>query len=155
MSQCREQPEDYNAFGYDPMGWVANVAGLMFSEDWRPNQEDIPRYRGPGPEVAPPQYDPPADYQQAHLPNNFIPQFSHNGYLGDMQRQYQQQPWFLPLPRYTPGPTLGNRAQLPRYHDDQYFPLQPYQQAPTPTAVPSPTPPSREPVTRERPNPEV
>jgi hypothetical protein len=28
----REHPEDFNAFGYDPRGQVANIVGLMFGE---------------------------------------------------------------------------------------------------------------------------
>ena len=66
----RERPEDYNAFGYDPRGRVANMAGLMFGEDWRPDQQNIPRYHRPN--VAPRRFGPPADYQRPHLPNNFV-----------------------------------------------------------------------------------
>jgi hypothetical protein len=57
----QEQPEDYNAFGYDPRGRVANMAGLMFGEDWFPDQQSIPHHHGPN--VAPPQFGPPANYQ--------------------------------------------------------------------------------------------
>ena len=42
-----EQPEDYNAFGYDPRGQMANVAGLLFGEDWCPDQHTIPHHCGP------------------------------------------------------------------------------------------------------------
>jgi hypothetical protein len=48
----QERPEDYNAFGYDPRGRVANMAELMFGKDWCPDQQNIPRYHGPN--VAPP-----------------------------------------------------------------------------------------------------
>ncbi|KAI9453667.1 hypothetical protein BJY52DRAFT_1396504 [Lactarius psammicola] len=66
----QEQPGDYNAFGYDPRGRVANSAGLLFGEDWHPNQQTIPHPHGPG--VAPPRFGPPAGYQQPHLPNGFV-----------------------------------------------------------------------------------
>src|SRR4030088_1551633 len=100
----REQPQDYNAFGYDPRGRVVGISGLMFGEDWRPNQENIPCYRGSRPEVPPPRYGPPADYQQAHLPNDFVPQFPHDGYLGALgvYNQQQQRPWLPPPLQYVP-----------------------------------------------------
>ena len=70
----REHPGDYNTFRYDPRDRVANVAGLMFGEDWWPDQYDIPWYCGP--EVAPLCYDAPADYQRLHLPNGFVPRYN-------------------------------------------------------------------------------
>ena len=77
-----EQPRDYNAFGYDPRGRVASISGLLFGENWRPDQEDIPCYHGA--EVAPPRYGPPADYQLPYLPNNFVPQFPHDAFSSSL-----------------------------------------------------------------------
>ena len=64
-----DHPEDFNAFGYDPRGHVANFAGLMFGENWRPDQQRVTWCDGP--QVAPPRYGPPADYQHHYLPENF------------------------------------------------------------------------------------
>ena len=64
-----DHPEDFNAFGYDPRGHVANFAGLMFGENWRPDQQRVTWFDGP--QVAPPRYGPPADYQHHYLPENF------------------------------------------------------------------------------------
>jgi hypothetical protein len=89
----REHPEDFNAFGYDPRGQVANMTGLAFGENWRPNQQQIPRYSGPGLQVAPPRYGPPADYQRPHLSDNFVPHLPHTGYLGALQYQRHEGPW--------------------------------------------------------------
>ena len=86
-----DHPEDFNAFGYDPRGHVANFAGLMFGENWRPDQQRVPRFDGP--QVAPPRYGPPADYQHHYLPENFIPRPPHNGYLGALQFQRREGPW--------------------------------------------------------------
>ena len=130
---------------------VAGILGLTFGEDWRPSQEDIPRYHGP--EVVPPRYGPPADYQRAHLPNDFIPQFPQDAYLGALGvlHQQQQQRTWLPLPQYVPSPRYappqGNLA-----HYNQYLPSQPYRQARAPIATPSQDLPA---PSRERPNPEV
>ena len=89
----QQQLEDFNAFGYNPRGWVANIAGLMFGENWHPNQHDIPCYNGP--QVASPQYGPPADYQCPYLPNSFVLHLPHDGYLGALQ--YQQHSPLGPL----------------------------------------------------------
>ena len=100
----RERPEDFNAFGYDPRGRVANAAGLAFGENWCPDQQHIPRHHGP--EVAPPRYGPPADYQRSHLPNNFVPHLPHDGYLGALQYQRREGPWahypLRPMPLHAP-----------------------------------------------------
>jgi hypothetical protein len=45
----REHPEDFNTFGYDPRGRVSNIAGLMFGENWCPDQQHIPRYKTSNP----------------------------------------------------------------------------------------------------------
>ena len=138
----QERPEDFNAFGYDPTGWVANHAGLMFGENWRPDQRDIPRHHGV--EVAAPRYGPPADYQVPHLPNYFFPHLPHSGYLGALQYQARAGPWVgYPLP---PPPPL-----YPGH--DRYQPAPPAQQqvyghpyavhAPAPAAPPAAPPPVR------------
>ena len=100
----REQPKDYNAFGYNPRGWVANMAGLLLGEDWHPDQQDIPCFDGP--HIVPPQHGPPADYQQPHLPNNFIPQLPNISYLGALQYQCRQGSWahYHPPPYAAPPP---------------------------------------------------
>lgn len=100
----RDHPEDFNAFGYDPRGHVANFAGLMFGENWRPEQQHIPRFDGP--QVAPPRFGPPADYQHAHLPDNFVPHLPPYGYLGALQYQHREGPWasHLPFPFHPPPP---------------------------------------------------
>src|ERR1700761_5349140 len=54
-----DHPEDFNALEYDPRNHVANFAGPMFGESWRPDQQHVPRFDGP--QVAPPRYSPPAD----------------------------------------------------------------------------------------------
>lgn len=126
----REQPESFNAFGYDPRGRVANMAGLMFGENWRPDQQHIPRFNGP--QVAPPRYGPPADYQRPYLPNNFAPRLPHDGYLGALQYQQREGPWaHYPLPPhaqlvqsqheyYAPGPQHAAQPVLPdRGHQSQ------------------------------------
>ncbi|KAI0281282.1 hypothetical protein BGY98DRAFT_1095023 [Russula aff. rugulosa BPL654] len=64
----------------------------------------IPRYNGP--EIAPPRYGPPADYQRPHLPNNFVPRLPHDGYLGALQCQRREGPWaHYPLPPMHPCAT--------------------------------------------------
>ena len=111
----REHLESFNAFGYDPRGRVANIAGLAFGEHWRPDQQHIPRYRGP--EVAPPRYGPPADYQLRHLPNNFIPRLPHDGYLGALQYQRCEGPWahypLPPMPHHVPPVQLQHGYYIP------------------------------------------
>ena len=99
-----DHPEDFNAFGYDPRGHVANVAGLMFGENWRPDQQDVPRFDGP--QVAPPRYGPPADYQCHYLPEDFIPHLPYNGYLGALQYQRREGPWanYFSFPPPPPPP---------------------------------------------------
>lgn len=116
-----KRPQDYNAFGYDPRGTVANAAGLLFGENWRPNQQDIPRYTGPG--VAAPRFGPPADYQQPYLPQNFAPQLPPMGYLGALQYQRREGPWAnypyaVPAAHYPPhppplAPRQGDLVQYP------------------------------------------
>ena len=51
--------EDFNAFGSDPRGRVANAAALLLGENWRPDQRDIPRYHGPGMQI---------DHSYIHIP---------------------------------------------------------------------------------------
>ncbi|PPR00339.1 hypothetical protein CVT24_004360 [Panaeolus cyanescens] len=102
----RHRPEDFNAFGYDPRGRIANAAALLFGENWRPDP-DVPRYQGP--EVAAPRFGPPAPYQLPYLPENFVAQQPHNGYLGALQYQQRQGPWVnYPFPAgqqpYPPHP---------------------------------------------------
>jgi hypothetical protein len=87
----RDHPEDFNAFGYDPRGRVANFTGLMFGENWRPEQQYIPRFDGP--QITPPRFGPAAEYQYPHLPENFIPHLPHDGYLGALQYQRREGPW--------------------------------------------------------------
>ena len=117
-----KRAQDYNAFGYDPRGTVANAAGLLFGENWRPNQQDIPRYTGP--EVAAPRFGPPADYQQPYLPQNFAPQLPPMGYLGALQYQRREGPWAnypyaVPATHYPPHPP----PLAPRQGDLVQYPL--------------------------------
>ncbi|KAF8239807.1 hypothetical protein L208DRAFT_1374474 [Tricholoma matsutake] len=131
----QERPEDYNAFGYDPRGRVANMAGLMFGEDWRPDQQNIPRHHGPN--VAPPRFGPPADYQRPHLPNNFVPHLPHDGYLGALQYQRREGPWAHyppPPPHYAVPPMQYNLPPPPGLHAQYHHP-QLYQQPPVPKAA--------------------
>jgi len=85
------RPEDFNAFGYDPRGGVANAAALLFGENWRPDPADVPRY--PGPQAAAPRFGPPANYQVPYLPQNYAPQQPFGGYLGALQYQRREGPW--------------------------------------------------------------
>jgi hypothetical protein len=102
----------------------------MFGENWRPDQQHIPRYNGP--QVAPPRYGPPAEYQRAHLPDNFVPCLPHDGYLDALQYQRREGPWahcplshvtvhappvqlqheyYLPGPQQTALPNCGHQLQ--------------------------------------------
>jgi hypothetical protein len=137
----RGHPEDFNAFGYDPRGRVANIAGLTFGEHWRPDQQDIPHHDGP--EVAPPRYGPPADYQRSHLPINFVPRLPHDGYLGALQYQRREGPWaHYPPP---PMPLHPPPTQLQREY---------YRPAPQQVVLPDRVRQQQQaqPISRERPN---
>ena len=136
----RERPEDYNAFGYDPRGRVANNVGLLFGENWRPDQQTIPRYHGPN--IAPPRFGPPADYQRPILPNDFVPHLPHDGYLGALQYQQRQGPWMYYSPHQPPYATSPMQYTFPpvpppppgfypQNHQQQF-----YQQLPTPKVAP-------------------
>src|ERR1700683_2035236 len=89
---AQHAPEDYNAFGYNLRGRMANAAGLLFGENWCPNPTGLPQYNGPAQGVAP-RYGPPAPYQQVHLPHGFVPNLPQDRYLGALQYQHQQGPW--------------------------------------------------------------
>ena len=127
----QQHPEDFNAFGYDPRGRVANASALLLGENWRPDQRDIPRYHGPGMQIAPPRFGPPADYQQPHLPNGFIPHLPHDGYLGALQYQRREGPWAgYPPPAYQP---LQAQHIPPPYYQNVHAP---HLVAPPPPAQP-------------------
>ncbi|THU85208.1 hypothetical protein K435DRAFT_869535 [Dendrothele bispora CBS 962.96] len=92
----RLRPEDYNAFGYDPRGTIANSAALLFGANWRPDPENVPpppSFNMPGP----PRYGPPAGFQLGYLPGNFAPGAPSTGYLAA-------------VPGYVAGPTTMPQA---------------------------------------------
>ena len=91
------------------------MAGLLFGENWRPEQLHLPRYNGP--QVAPPRYRPPAEYQRPYLPENFVPHLPHDGYLGALQYQRREGPWahypLPPMPLHVPPVRLPHEYHLP------------------------------------------
>ena len=63
---------DYNAFGYDPDGRLANLAAYFFGPAWVPtNNDHLPSFQGVV--GAPPRYGPPAPQQAGWLPAAFGP----------------------------------------------------------------------------------
>jgi hypothetical protein len=63
----KDHGSNYNAFGYDPDGWVAYLAALFYGPDWVP-QITPKQFGGP---PAPPCFSPPAQYQKGCLPPGF------------------------------------------------------------------------------------
>lgn len=65
----KDHGPNYNAFSYNPDGWVAYLVALFYGPDWvswvTPKQ-----FGGP---PAPPHFGPPAPYQEACLPPGFKP----------------------------------------------------------------------------------
>jgi hypothetical protein len=116
------------------------MAGLLLGEDWCPDQQDIPHFDGP--HITLPQYGPPADYQQHHLPNDFIPQLPNTGYLNALQYRCHQGPWAhyhpppyaAPPPPYAAPPLQVINTQYDPYHQQQN------QQAPGPNVATQPLP---------------
>jgi hypothetical protein len=60
---------DYNAFGYDPEGFLAHLAAHTYGPNWRPHY-NVQQFVGP---PEPPRYGAPAPYQIPHLPTDFRP----------------------------------------------------------------------------------
>lgn len=60
---------DFNAFGYDPYGFIAHVTGHFYGPHWRPNHP-VQQFIG---RIKPPRYGPPAAYQVPFLPPGFQP----------------------------------------------------------------------------------
>jgi hypothetical protein len=113
--RAQHAPEDYNAFGYDPRGRMANAAALLFGENWRPDPVGIPQYNGPQAHGVAPRYGPAAPNQQAHLPPGFTPNLPHNGYLGALQHQRQQGPWAAGRFAQPPPMMVGLQPHLGPY----------------------------------------
>lgn len=68
---------NYNAFGYDPNGFIAWIAAFFYGK-WVPS---CPAQIFGGP-PEPPRYGPPAEYQLSSLPEGFVPNAppSYHGY---------------------------------------------------------------------------
>jgi hypothetical protein len=60
---------NYNAFGRDPNGLIAYLAGICFGPRWVPPYT-VQQFVG---RLEPPRYGPPAPYQIPCLPEGFIP----------------------------------------------------------------------------------
>jgi hypothetical protein len=114
---------------------MANAAALLFGENWRPDQQGIPRHVGP--EVAAPRFGPPANYQQPYLPQNFAPQLPPMGYLGTLQYQQHQGPWanypYVAPAAYPPHPPPIAPRQVDLTQYPPAVPLAHYRQADAPT----------------------
>jgi hypothetical protein len=91
---------EYNVFGYDSTGQVATITGLMFGENWCPDQQHIPDSQ-----VAPPRYEPAGRLQNISALTSkslttwkFVLHLPHNGY-GPLSYQQREGPWALYLRR--------------------------------------------------------
>jgi len=69
MRGYTDRGANYNAFGYDPNGAIAYFVAFFYGPDWVPSHT-VQQFGGP---PEPPRYGPPAPYQIACLPDDFIP----------------------------------------------------------------------------------
>ena len=69
MKKGKDTGANYNAFGYDPNGAIAYFTTFFFGPDWVPSYT-VQQFGGP---PEPPRYGPPAPYQLACLPRDFVP----------------------------------------------------------------------------------
>lgn len=86
---------DYNAFGRDPQGRIAYLCALFFGPNYIPL---VPASQFGG-RVVPPRYGPPAHYQRACLPQDFVVQSppNYDADLPDLARMDSS--WFLEPPK--------------------------------------------------------
>src|SRR6266478_7759109 len=78
---------DYNAFGYDPYGFNAHVAALMYGPQWKPTYT-VQQFVG---RIEPPRYGPPAPFQVPFLPLAFQPRKPPQ-YYGEPHPPYMSPP---------------------------------------------------------------
>jgi hypothetical protein len=84
---------DYNAFGFDPDGFVAHVSAIFYGPQWRPTHV-VQQFVGI---IQPPRYGPPASYQVPLLPPGFQPRTPPE-YYGT-----PHPPYISPPARFDPG----------------------------------------------------
>ena len=85
---------DFNAFGYDPEGFLAHLAAHTYGRHWVPSY-NVQQFVG---RPEPPRYGAPAPFQFACLPANF---------------RARTPPLYYgtPCPPYLSGPRIFNRHQ--------------------------------------------
>lgn len=102
---------DFNIFGYDPEGRIADLASHFYGPDWRPTTyEHILRLPG---DAQAPRYGYPAPHQASSLPITFQP---------SLAPQYYGSPYppFLPPPKkFNPAVFAALLPQSLGYHRHQ------------------------------------